>query len=357
MPSELPSGYSGIRKVLKDRFKDRNVKIIKESIGEDKTKIIIKESIWIGLHNYRIFLRNKEFAQFARANKWYQLLLIAPFLILLTIYTLSRKMKNYSEKFDLSLKIGTGMIIVVLILITWPNIFHEGSRLFYKALRVSLQYLLVVPPIQIASFLLAVLINQKIKGIKFFRTLYYLPVISGVIIVGYCWRWVFNPSGLLNGSLQMVRILESGQKIYWLDNPNIALWSLMFVTFWRGLGYYMVIYLAGLQSVSNDLLEAAMIDGASKFQLLTKIIFPLMKPTILICSILSTISALKIFQEIFVMTQGSTNTTSLLYFIYEQAFGGDFRFGQSSALTVLLFFVICFFTIINFKINKRGGFK
>lgn len=235
-----------------------------------------------------------------------QTLLVAPLIMLLTNYVLSRKMREYSKKVSYVLKIAAGVAFAFVIFVSWSQIFHEGTRSFYDGLKVSLKYLLVVPPIQIASLLLAVLVNQKIKGIKIFRTLYYLPVITGAIIVGYSWKWIFSPQGLLNSMLQMVGILEIGEPIFWLNDSDFAIWALMFVTFWRGLGFYMVVYMAGLQRISSDLIEAAMIDGASKFQLVTKIVLPLMKPTIFLCTVLSIMAALQVFEEIFVMTAGAS---------------------------------------------------
>ncbi|MEJ6951861.1 carbohydrate ABC transporter permease [Natronospora cellulosivora (SeqCode)] len=342
------------------RFKDSDVLITTEKVGEDQTRILVQESIWIGIDHYRRIVRNPEFAEFLRRNNWYKVLLSLSLLGIMAIIIYSKK-KAKEKKIDLSLKIGTGILFVILLVVTWPRMFHDRMWLFYRGMENSLKYLLVVPPIQICSILLAVLVNQKIKGIKLFRTLYYIPVITGIIIIGYSWKWVFNPNGLLNSMLQMINILEQGQRIYWLSNPSIAIWVVMFVTFWRGLGYYMVIYMAGLQNIPEDLIEAATIDGASKMQLLSKIYLPLLRPTIMICTILSTMAALKIFEEIFVLTSGAADTTTMVYLIYNTAFGGSstgtqFRFGYSSALAVILSIVIGIFTIINFKVNRSDTY-
>lgn len=347
-------------KVLEKKYEgEETIQIIREKESEGTTRIIVKESIWLGLGHYKRILKNKEFADFVKDNNWYKLLLVLPLFGLVGILIISRDKASYSRKVEISVKAATLVIIAILISITWPRIFHERVWLSYQGLENSLKYLLVVPPIQIASILLAVLVNQKIKGIRLFRTLYYVPVITGVIIIGYCWKWIFNPDGLLNFLLQMVHILERGEKIYWLSEPTIALWVVMFVTFWRGLGYYMVIYMAGLQNIPVDLVEAATIDGASKTQLIARIYLPLLRPIILICSVLSTMAALKIFEEIYVMTSDTLNNTiipTMVFLIYKKAFGGtEFKFGYSSALAVILSLIIGVFTILNFKLNRGEG--
>lgn len=332
-----------------------SVEIIQEPTADNKIQIAAKQSIWIGLDHYRRILKNDEFFEFVKTNSWYQLLVFLTVGQLILLLILPRILKKKHHRLDLVLKWLAAVSLTVLVLVTWPKMFHARVWLFYEGLENSLKYLLVVIPIQVAAILLAILVNQKIKGIKLFRTLYYVPVITGIIIIGYSWKWVFTPDGLLNSLLRMLHILQPGEKIFWLSDPNLALWVVMFVTLWRGLGYYMVIYMAGLQSIPHDLIEAATIDGASKWQMIKKIYLPLLRPTILLCSILSTMAALKIFEEIFVLTSGQAQTTTLVYLIYDKAFGGtEFKFGYSSALAVLLSMIIGFFTILNFKINKQG---
>lgn len=332
-----------------------SVEILKEPVADNRIQVATKQSIWIGLDHYKRILKNDEFFEFVKTNNWYQLLLFLTLSELIVIFILPRILKKKNRRLDLALKWLTAITLTTLVLVTWPKMFHARIWLFYQGLENSLKYLLVVIPIQFASMLLAILVNQKIKGIKLFRTLYYIPVITGIIVIGYSWKWIFNPDGLLNSVLQMLHILSPGQQIFWLSDPDLALWVVMFVTFWRGLGYYMVIYMAGLQAIPEDLIEAATIDGASKSQIITKIYFPLLRPTILLCTILSTMASLKIFEEIFVLTSGKAQTTTLVYLIYDKAFGGtEFKFGYSSALAVLLSLIIGFFTILNFKINKQG---
>ncbi|HOJ93975.1 MAG TPA: sugar ABC transporter permease [Fervidobacterium nodosum] len=226
------------------------------------------------------------------------------------------------------------------------------DKYFYIAMKNILKYLIVVPFIQFFSILIAILVNQKIPGIKFFRTLFYIPVITGSVIVSMAWKWIFNVDGLLNYTLINLGFIR--EPILWLTNPKIAIYSAMFVTFWRGLGYYMVIYLAGLQNIPSEIYEAARVDGANSNQMLFKITLPLLKPTILFCFTISTLAALKVFEEIFLLTQGGSETVTMMYLIYDYAFV-RYKFGISAAASVILSFVLLIFTIINFKFFGARG--
>lgn len=227
-------------------------------------------------------------------------------------------------------------------------------KYFYISLANTLKYLIVVPFIQFASMGLAVLVNQPIPGIKFFRTLFYVPVITGSVIVSIAWRWIFDVDGILNYFLMSLHLIK--EPIMWLLDKNMALFSCMFVTFWRGLGYYMIIYLAGLQNIPSELYEAASLDGANSFKKFTKITVPLLKPTMLLCFILSSMSALQVFEEILLLTEGKSQTTTLMFELYDLAFN-KLEFGKSAALAIVLsIFLICL-TFLNFKIFGLGGEK
>jgi len=228
------------------------------------------------------------------------------------------------------------------------------NKYFYEALRNIFKYLIVVPFIQFVAILTAVLVNQDLPGIKFFRTLFYVPVITGAVIVSMTWRWIYNVDGLLNSFLMTVGLIK--EPILWLTDQRFALYSAMFVTFWRGIGYYMVIYLAGLQNIPSELYEAAKLDGANDRQLFTKITLPLLRPTMLFCFTISSLAALKVFEEIFLMTQGGSGTTTMMYLIYDYAFV-RFKFGLSTATSVVFAGILIIFTIINFRFFGHRGEK
>lgn len=224
---------------------------------------------------------------------------------------------------------------------------------FWKALSNSLQYLLVVPFIQLAAIGIAVLVDKPFFGRQFFRTAFYIPVITSVVVIGITWRWVFRSDGLANYLLSLVGIGPIG----FLTDPDFALFSIMFVTLWQGLGYYMILYLAGLQSVPEELEDAARLDGASSWDVFWHITIPMLKPTIALCSIISCISALKVFGEIFVMTpQGGPggSTLTMVYYIYQKAFE-DFDMGYSAAVALVLAGVVGVISWINVRYFKDGG--
>ncbi len=170
------------------------------------------------------------------------------------------------------------------------------------AFRNSLVYLLVVPVLQLFSILLALVVNQETKGMHFFRMLFYVPVITSIIVVALAWKWLLAEQGLFNGILMSLHWIH--EPIHWLTDPSIALYSVMLVTFWKGLGYYMVIYLAGLQVIDPQYEEAAKLDGANWLHVFRHITLPLLKPSIAFCTLISCIAAVKVFAEIYVMTEG-----------------------------------------------------
>lgn len=196
-----------------------------------------------------------------------------------------------------------------------------SDRTFWQTVRNTLVYLIgVVPILAIAPLFLAILVNRAWRGIHWFRVAYYIPVVVSMVVAGIAWRWLYAENGLFNQILQGIGLLKTG--IPWLTSPHWALFSVMVVTIWKGLGYYMVIYLAGLQSIPTDLYEAAAIDGSDSWQRHRDITLPLMQPYIFLVGVISAISATKVFEEVFIMTQGGPRNSSktVVYYLYEQAF-------------------------------------
>ncbi|RIH85188.1 carbohydrate ABC transporter permease [Calidithermus roseus] len=230
------------------------------------------------------------------------------------------------------------------------------DRDFWYGLTNSIKYVLVVPVIQILSIGLAMLVNRQLPAIGLFRTAYYVPVVTSFAVVGLMWNWMYNQYGPVNFILTRLGLMDAGNPTNLLSNPAIALYAVMFVTLWKGLGYYMVLYLAGLQSIDKSLEEAAVIDGASRWQVFWNITLPGLRPTILVCSLLSTISAIKVFEEIFVMTAGGPagSTYTAMYFVYAQAFQ-DFRYGYAAAAGLVIAVVSLIFGVINFRLTRGGN--
>jgi putative chitobiose transport system permease protein len=193
-----------------------------------------------------------------------------------------------------------------------------GNEMFVTGLKNSLLFLLIVPVIQVGAITLAVLVNNNLPGIRLFRTAFYIPVITTISVVGIMWGFMFHEQGTLNYVLTQLRIVN--QPVGWLSDDSIALFSVMFVTVWRGLGWYMVMYLAGLQGIPAEMQEAAILDGANRWQRFWKITVPMLRPTIMVCSIMSVLAALKAYQEVLVLTQGGplNSTFTALYYAYDQ---------------------------------------
>lgn len=233
----------------------------------------------------------------------------------------------------------------------YRRLFADSTFLF--ALLNSLIYLLVTPVLIVVSLGVAFLLNTKVRGVKFFRGLYFLPVVTPMIVVGIIWQWLLNEDvGLINYFLMASGLTD--QKIYWLTSYPLNLFSVMFVTAWKGLGYYAVIFLAGLLTIPKELEEVASLDGANAFQQLIYVKIPLLKPTIALVAIISSISALKVFDEIYVMIPGAPAAEkTLVPLIYQVAFM-DFRLGYAAAISVILFVITLMFSYLNVRYWERG---
>ncbi|XEC97385.1 carbohydrate ABC transporter permease [Paenibacillus tarimensis] len=225
---------------------------------------------------------------------------------------------------------------------------------FLLALKNSILYIIVVPVIQILSMLMAILVNNKLKGVHFFRVAYFVPVVTSMVAAAIAWKWMFEQKGIVNYLLQSVGITSGN--IAWLANPNTALYAVMFVTVWKGLGYYMMIYLAGLQSIPAELQEAAKIDGANRSQVIWHVTIPLLKPFVLLCSLLSVMSAIRVFDEVYVMTGGGPAHSTMVtgVYTYIKAFQ-EFDFGYAAAIGLIVSLIVMIFSIVLFKYGKKGG--
>lgn len=225
---------------------------------------------------------------------------------------------------------------------------------FFTSIINSIIFVAVVPVIQLLSILLALLVNRKLKGISVFRTLIYIPVITSMVAVSIIWGFLFDPSGAVNTVLQNMGIIS--EPLGFLSDGKTAMICIMFITVWQGLGYYMMLYLAGLQSIPKELEEAATVDGANKFRILVKIKMPLLKPYIWFCSLTSIISAVGVFDVVYVLTQGGPNNATLVinYYSFKKAFT-DFQFGYSAAIGAVQAVITSILSIIVFVYGKKGG--
>lgn len=223
---------------------------------------------------------------------------------------------------------------------------------FWQTLRNTVLYLVCVVPILVTLPLgLAILVNQKLRGIHWFRVAYYTPVVISMVVAGIAWKWLYADSGLLNQLLKLLGISQTG--VPWLTSPAWAIFSVMVVTVWKGLGYYMVIYLAGLQAIPDDLYEAAAIDGSDGLKKHWDITVPLMQPYLLLVAVISAISATKVFEEIFIMTQGGPRNSSktIVYYVYEKAFQ-DLEMSYACTIGLVMFLIILGLSVLRLGLER-----
>ncbi len=227
------------------------------------------------------------------------------------------------------------------------------DAVFWQTIRNTVIYLCgVVPILVFAPLLLAIAVNQKLRGMSFFRAAYYVPVIISMVVAGIAWKFIYAENGLLNQLLKIVGIAA----IPWLTSPGLALFSVMLVTIWKGLGYYMTIYLAGLQSIPADLYEAAAIDGSDSYTKHWDITIPLMRPYMLLVAVISAIAATKIFEEVYVMTQGGPRNSSktVVYYLYQQGFDpSNPDLSYACTIGLCLFMIIFTLSLINLKLSQN----
>ena len=223
------------------------------------------------------------------------------------------------------------------------------SPSFWLAMKNTFIFLFgVVPAMVTLPILMALLVNGQLKGIAVFRALIYLPVVISMVVVGITWKWLLASDGLINYGLSLIGL----PKVNWLVDPDIAIYALIFVIVWKGLAYYMMMYLAHLQSLSKDLYESAEIDGASLWLKHWHITLPHLQPTMLMVAIISTIGSLKVFVEIYVMTRGGPlgSTQTLVYYIYQRAFE-NLDLGVASAAGIVLMGILLVFSLIQLKLG------
>lgn len=233
------------------------------------------------------------------------------------------------------------------------KLFH--SPVFYKVLLNTFIYLFIaVPILAVVPLFLAILLNNKIRGITLYKILIYLPVIVSIVVAAIAFKWLYAEQGILNYIMNRLGVGSVG----WLTDPNFALISVIIVTIWKGIGYYMMIYLAGLMSVPKELYEACDIDGANIIRKHLTVTIPHIMPTIALVSTISAISAMKVFAEIYVMTKGGplNSSKTIVYYIYERAFE-NLDLGYASAMAVVLLIIVMVFSFINIMFFEKNKYQ
>lgn len=251
--------------------------------------------------------------------------------------------------------------------ITWAGL--DNFRLIFKdfsftksnlgiALKNTVYYTVATVPLTIAFSLgLALVLNKAVRGAKLFRTVFFFPYVASLVAICVCWNFLLMKNGIVN---QMLNALGFHMTKSWTSSRDLAIWAIIIVSVWRNAGYYMVMYLAGLQGVPGELYEAATVDGANGWQKFWKITMPMLTPTTFFVSIMMVISCFKIYDVVAIMTQGGPgrSTKMLVTYIFELSFGGEgiatsAQYGVASAVSMVLLAVVLLVTIIQFRAEKK----
>ena len=234
-------------------------------------------------------------------------------------------------------------------------IYLIHDQQFISAFFNSIEFFLVATPLEIAlGCIFAMMLNSKIKFESFYETLYFIPFIIPTVPATIIWKWFYSPGsfGLANYFVNLLGF----PNVPWLNNPKITLLITIGIHVWKNLGYYIIIFLVALKNVPNDIHDASMVDGAKSWQTSIHIDLPYIKPVILFGLMMSTMSALSVFTEVYIMTQGTDISTGaqiqvLVYRIYQEAFSFS-NMGRSCAISFIVFFISLGVILLEFKIFR-----
>ena len=233
-------------------------------------------------------------------------------------------------------------------------LLHDPA--FAASVRHTVLYTVLFVPLSVAgAMLVAWALNRKLHGVRFYRLAVFVPVVTSTVATGIIFLWLLDPVfGLVNFFLSKLGIPAQG----FLSNPNQALYCIVAMTIWGWLGFDVIIYLAALQGVPQELIEAAEIDGAGKWSSFRNVVLPFLRPATLFLVVWSTISALQLFDEIYVTTRGGPlgSTTVVVFYLYQQAFQ-FFNAGYGAAIAYVLFLAILVITVIQLKVGSRGVYS
>jgi multiple sugar transport system permease protein len=282
-------------------------------------------------------------------KEWTAYLFLAPGLILFAIFTV------FAVAYSFYLSFHEWNILEP----AKPFVFLDNYKLlladrrFHRAVINTLYYTALSVPLTMgAGLIIALLLNNiRFKGI--YRTLYYVPVITPLVVSSIIWKWVYQGDyGLLNYFLTSLGVIN--RPIMWLSDPNLAMPSVIFMSIWGGAGYHMVIYLAGLQAIPEEYYDAAKVDGANLIQQLRMITLPLLTPTTFFLLITSIIGSFQVFTQIYIMTSGGPlgRTTTIGFYLYEKAFR-QFQMGYASSMAYALFAMIFIFTLLQLRFMRQ----
>lgn len=275
-------------------------------------------------------------------------LFILPALVIIGIFFIVPAIRLFSLAYtDYSMMRGSGDFVGFT---NFIKVFQDKE--FMNSLLVTFKLALFIVPIQtFIALVMAVFVNEKIRGIKIFRTVYFIPAITSFVAVAIIWKQMYNPSfGLMNTLLEAIGL----GPYQFLSSPSQAVLAMGITCVWKSWGYFMVIFLSGLQEISPELYEASRIDGANQLQKFFYITVPMVKKTTLFVLIITTMDAIKLFIPAFTMTSGGPNgaTDTAVHHIWRQAFRLE-QVGPATAMSTVLFVIIVIITILQFKLSGK----
>jgi multiple sugar transport system permease protein len=290
----------------------------------------------------------------ARADAFWGYAMIAPGLIGLLVFYIWPMLQTFYFSFT---EWGPFGDAVWTGLANYRELFHGPE--FLMALRNTLVYtVLSVSITEAIALVLAVLLNQKLRGMSVYRTLYFIPVVTMPVAIGLVWRWLYNSDyGIINYLLSLIGIEGAN----WLSDPDLALYAIVVVGVWSGIGYALVLFLAGLQTIPAEYYDAASVDGAGALVKFFRITLPLLSPTVFFVTVISLIDSLQVFDLIFVMISSGRSastspvidqTQSLVYLFYKNTFVINEQ-GQGAAVVLTLFIIIVLITLVQFRLQRK----
>lgn len=235
-------------------------------------------------------------------------------------------------------------------------IFHDAK--VFEALSHNVIYALGTVVVKlIFAFLIALILNKKLRGITVFRTILFTPVVISFIAIGAVWTWIYNPTqGILNRILEAIGCMDSQNPIAWLGDPKFALIAVMIVDVWKWLGYHIVLFLAGIQTISEDLYESARIDGANGFQCMRYITIPQLKNVFYMNLTFCLVGGFNVFDVVMAMTKGGPygKTEVIAKYIYDTSFGSTNKFGYATSISIFVFILMLIVTLVILRFMRKA---
>lgn len=289
-----------------------------------------------------------------RYHRWFTpWVLVVPALAWLLVFNLWPSINTVILSFTNARPLGGGQFVGLK---NFETLLHD-DQLRWALLNSVIYMVVCLPFLTIAPLLIAVLVEKKLPGITFFRTAFYTPVVASAVVVALIWEWILDDRGLLNGLAVKLGVISG--PLPFLSDQWLLLLSAISLTIWKGLGYYMIIYLAALGNVGRELHEAAAVDGANAFRRFTNITIPGVRGTMVLISILISVSALRVFSELYILSGGKggpggrDNSVVMLIQQYSQGFEGNL--GYASALSIVLFFVTVVPMLLLARLNRKAA--